>query len=509
MKVIRRLLFYVILLAGAGLLFLGARTFVFPPPDVQEDAADSRIVDETIVQREPLRVTVGATGLVQPARQLPLVFELPGTVSDIMFSEGDSVRAGDIIATLDTAELETALQTALLALQSQQITYDALTAPPRPEDIAVAQAAVDGARAALNAAYSTGTTTQQIDIASLQTELARNRLWQAQLQRDISASGTFGVDLSSLVPEGVDISQDIIDQANAALAGVLPQTGFGGTSATAGLNQAEFGVQIAESQANATANRAPNIGSVAQAQAALRTAQASLDRLLNGPNDIDIQMAVLGIQQAQVGVEQAQAALNRARIVAPFDGVIAQINLTEGEPPPSDLLSNPPVLLVDSTRLLIDVSVDETDIVDLQVGQPVELRFDALPDQTISGQVTRVNPVPLVVGSLVTYPVRVTLESTDAGVRLGMTATATVVVDELEDVLVLPNRFIRIDRATQDAFVTIEDANGAFQEVPITLGLRNETTSQIAEGLEEGDRVVLLPRGTFDPIANQTGQQPR
>jgi HlyD family secretion protein len=508
MKFIRRLFTWLIVLVGLGILFLGARTFVFPPPDSLESEGDSRIVDETVVRREPLRVTVGATGLVQPARQLPMTFQLPGNVAEIMVREGDRVQAGDVIASLDTAELETALQTALLGLQSQQITYDGLTAPPRPEDIAVAEAAVDAALASLNAAYSTGTTAQQIDIAALQTELARNRLWQAQLQRDIQASGTFGIDLSGLVPDDVEVPQDLIDQANAALSGVFPQTGLGG-NATAGLNQAEFGVQIAEAQADATANRAPNLGSVAAAQAALTTAEANLDRLLNGASETEIQMAVLGIQQAQIAVEQAQAALDRARIVAPFDGVVAWLNLTVGEPPPSDLLDEPPVLLVDDSALLIDVSIDETDIVDLAEGQTAELRFDALPDETITGQVTRVNPVPLVVGSLVTYPVRVTLDPTASAVRLGMTATATVVVDELDDVLVLPNRFIRIDRATQQAFVTVETADGNFTEVEVTLGLRNETNSQIVDGLAEGDRVVLLPRGTFDPIANQTGQRPR
>ncbi|MFN8447991.1 MAG: hypothetical protein U0521_05245 [Anaerolineae bacterium] len=105
---------------------------------------------------------------------------------------------------------------------------------------------------------------------------------------------------------------------------------------------------------------------------------------------------------------------------------------------------------------------------------------------------------PTVVGQLVTYPVRVALDSADAPVRIGMSATATVVVDELQDALIVPNRFIRIDRSTQDAFVTVPDENGRFREIPVQLGLRNELDSQITDGLEAGQVVVLLPRSSFE-----------
>jgi HlyD family secretion protein len=106
----------------------------------------------------------------------------------------------------------------------------------------------------------------------------------------------------------------------------------------------------------------------------------------------------------------------------------------------------------------------------------------------------------VVAGQLVTYPVRVTLDAGDEPIRIGMSATATIVVNEVPDALILPNRFLRIDRATQQAFVTVERSTGVFEEVPVELGLRNETESQIVEGIEAGQRVVLLPRGTFDPF---------
>ena len=79
-----------------------------------------------------------------------------------------------------------------------------------------------------------------------------------------------------------------------------------------------------------------------------------------------------------------------------------------------------------------------------------------------------------------------------------MSATATIIVDELHDVLVVPNRFIRIDRTTRQAYVTIRDENGRYTEIPVELGLRNELESQITGGLQQGQSIVLLPSSNFD-----------
>jgi HlyD family secretion protein len=162
------------------------------------------------------------------------------------------------------------------------------------------------------------------------------------------------------------------------------------------------------------------------------------------------------------------------------------------------------MLLVDTSEFYVDLGIDETDVVKLEIGQGVEFAFDALPDVDITGHVARIGASPTIIGQLVTYPVRVALDSRDEAsaqaVRVGMSVTATVIVDELQNVLIVPNRFIRIDRATQAAFVTIPNANinGRYSEIPVKLGLRNELDSQITGGLEAGQRIVLLPRSSFE-----------
>lgn len=474
----------------------------------------AEVLDRITVGRGDLSVVITATGTVLPERQVGLVFEGTGIVAEIFVRQGDTVPAGTPLARLDAPDLERAVRQAEIAVALQQTALDALTAPARPEDLAVAQAAVDAARAQLNAAFA-AVPANQADIAALQAELARNQLWQAQLQRDLAqaTSGAvgFSVDLGGLIPDQLadDIDPALIAQANAALNQALASTftlpSTAGLTAGGGqtaLTQAEFGVQIAEAQAAAAASAGPNAGTIAQANAAITAAQAQLDRLLNGPSALDVRLAQLSVQQAQLALEQARAALARMMLVAPFDGTVARLNLRVGEAPPTQ---TPAILFVDLSQLHVDLAVDETDVVRLVPGQPVVLRLDALPGVEIGGTVTRIAAVPTIVGQLVTYPVEVTIDPGDQPVRIGMSATATITVRQLNDIIVLPNRFIRIDRDTGQAFVVVETASGDFQEVQVILGERGEIESEIASGLNDGDVVVLLPRGTFDPFTGPPG----
>ena len=222
------------------------------------------------------------------------------------------------------------------------------------------------------------------------------------------------------------------------------------------------------------------------------------DQLKNGPTDLQLKIAQTQLQIATLAVKQAQMTLNRSVLVAPFDGIVAQNNLVLGEAPPQGAA----ISLIDTSSYFVDVAVDETDIVNVQTGQSVTLRLDALPDAKITAHVTRVSLTPVRAGQLVTYTVRVTLDPTTEPIRVGMTTTATIVVNQLKDVIALPNRFIRIDSVSQQAFVTVQESDTKFKDVPVTLGVRNETTSEIVSGLEIGKKVVLVPRAAFNPIGN-------
>jgi HlyD family secretion protein len=234
----------------------------------------------------------------------------------------------------------------------------------------------------------------------------------------------------------------------------------------------------------------PDLGALNSANAGRIQAQTALDRLLAGPDLADIERASIQLAQAQLALDQARAALSSIQLIAPFDGVIAQSNLIVGQLPPA---RDPAAIVIDTSTYFVDLPIDETDVVEIQPGQPVSIVLDALPGQALTGRVGRISQTPTRVGQLVTYLARVELDDTDAPLRVGMSATARVTTRSVEDALVLRNNFIRIDRSTQRAYVTVRRAAGSYEEVEVTLGARNDQFSEVLTGLSEGDIAVLLP----------------
>jgi HlyD family secretion protein len=146
--------------------------------------------------------------------------------------------------------------------------------------------------------------------------------------------------------------------------------------------------------------------------------------------------------------------------------------------------------------LLIDVSVSEVDINRISVGQEASLVFDAMPDQTYTGKVTQVSLVGVVEQGVVNF--RITLELTDADelVRPGMTAAVNLVVSEIEDVLLVPNRAVRLREGERVVYVL---RGGRPVPVSVRLGSSSDLYSQVLDGdLEEGDQILLNPPTSFE-----------
>jgi HlyD family secretion protein len=189
------------------------------------------------------------------------------------------------------------------------------------------------------------------------------------------------------------------------------------------------------------------------------------------------------VEQARTALDVAELRLERSELMAPFDGVVAVVNAKAGE-----LASNltPAVVLLDPGQFHLDVTVDEVDVAQLSIGQAVTITVDALPGLSLSGRVDRLAPTGTIVGGVVNYAARLTLDSTDASLRAGMSATAEVVVAEVRDVVLVPNWAIRRDRRTGQAYASLKVGDGLI-EAPIETGLRGEAYTEVLGGVKEGD----------------------
>jgi HlyD family secretion protein len=226
-------------------------------------------------------------------------------------------------------------------------------------------------------------------------------------------------------------------------------------------------------------------------EAQYEDAKRTYERLVDGPNPDDL-------AAAQARVDAAQATLNLAHLTAPFAGTV-----TEANPMPGDQVSVGAVAfrVDDLSSLLVDVELSEVDINSVTVGQTVTLSFDAILGQEYQGQVVKVAQAGTVVGGVVNFTVTLELINADELVKPGMTAAVNIVVKEINDAVLVPNRAVRLVDGDRVVFVMGED--GKPDKAEIRLGSSSDTMSVVIGGdLKEGDQIIL------NPTADLTGSGP-
>jgi len=408
-----------------------------------------------------LTALVGATGVVRANQSATLAFQTAGTVDTVETKTGARVRKDEVLAVLE----RTSLSANVILAQA-----DLVEAERALEDVLVsntararAELALANAEDALKDAEYRRTVQQEGYRASPETIRAA----EAKLL---------------LANDEVDHYKSLYDRASGDSEKAL---------ALVNLNAAEQRRDAALRNLNwykgkPTENdQAILDAEVAVAEAALEDARRAYERVKDGPNEDDVAVA-------QARVDAARASLELAQISAPFAGTITFVEVK-----PGDQVSPGTVAfgLADLSRLLVDVEVSEVDIDRVEVGQVASLTFDAIQDKTYQGKVTEVGQVGVAMQGVVNFEVEVELLDPDASIKPGMTAAVDIVVTELQDVLLVPNRAVRVQDGQRVVYVM---RDGQLAQVEITLGASSDTYSQILEGdLRPGDLIVLNPPLTF------------
>jgi HlyD family secretion protein len=222
---------------------------------------------------------------------------------------------------------------------------------------------------------------------------------------------------------------------------------------------------------------------LALAKAQLDDARRTVDRLKNGADPADV-------TAAKARISAAEATLVTAVIVAPFDGTV-----TQAVPTPGDEVTAGKVAfrLDDLSHLLVDVQVSEVDINTVAVGQDATLTFDAVVGRADSyhGKVVQVSQAGDTVSGVVNFVVTVELTDADQFVKPGMTAAVNIVIKEQKDVLLIPNRAVRLVNTERVVYTLV---NNKPKSVKVQLGSTDGTNSVLVSGdIKEGDPVILNP----------------
>jgi len=430
------------------------------------------------VSRGTLAATVSAAGTIAAQAQVSVQFENSGQVKAVNVKVGDQVKAGQVMASLDTAELETEAASAQAALESAQAKLAIAKQAPSASEVKAAEAALTSAQAALRAAQNeTAHLGDQVTIEKASLDDAAQRLSDAQGTYsnllEYQRSGAQGRGAPYVPPAGQEWSQE-----------------------KAALDNAQVDYQVAVANYN-LAKAEVNNSSVQSAAAQVAQATATLDSLKNTPASADVQLAELAVQTAQIALDQAKLNLTGSQLVAPFDGVVAVVSIQVGQQVSS---SAEAVTLVNLSQLEAQVDVSETDLPSIKVGQSVQVTFDALTGQTFTGTVTNVALVGTTSSGVVNYPVTIALDPTDAAIRPSMTANVSIVVEQRDNVLLVPNRAVKTS-GKQKTVTVLQD--GKSTQVAVTLGMSGDTQSEVTSGLNEGDVVVI--QQTTTTSSNQGG----
>jgi len=431
-------------------------------------ASPATELQTAVVVRGNLTATIGATGSVRAIQSATLIWQTSGTVDKVTVEVGEDVDQDQVLASLQLTSLpqnvilaQNDLQAADDALQDFYDSYGDLGIAQAQKTLADAQDALEAAQADYNNASHPGGQTN-IDQAFANMVLAKDRLDKAREDYEPYANK----------PE------NNLTRANLLIRFTQAQQEY------------DSAVRVYNSYANPSNQTGIDVASaeLALAKAQLAKAQRDYEKVLSGPT-------AQAQASAEARVAAAEATLKLATVEAPFAGTVTDAFSHEG-----DLVSAGVIAfqLDNLGHLLVDVDVSEVDINRVQIGQPATITLDAAPDTEYHGEVVAVAMAGAVDQGAVNFRVTVELSDADEFVRPGMTAGVNIVVTELQDVLLVPNRAVRIQDGKRVVYVLI---NGQLQPVAITLGASSETYSEVVGGdLQEGDTLVLNPPSfTFDP----------
>lgn len=227
---------------------------------------------------------------------------------------------------------------------------------------------------------------------------------------------------------------------------------------------------------------------------------AALAQLKAGADPLDLQSQELDVQQKQNALSDAQQNLSYYSVRAPFDGVVAQVDVIKGDSASSGTAA---VTLITSQKIA-QVALNEIDVAKVQVGQKATLTFDALPDLTVAGQVAEIDTIGTVSQGVVSYNVQISFDTQDARVKPSMGVTANIVTGVDDNVLLVPNSAVKTQG--NNSYVEVLNLPGGAsaanlstqgvtsatlpQMQPVQVGNSNDTMTEITSGLNEGDLVV-------------------
>lgn len=492
--------------------------------------------------------SITISGTIEPVTNLELSFGSTGLVNTVNVQPGQSVQAGQVMATLDTTSLEAQVSQAQATVVADQAKLNTDEAGPTPSSLQSAQAQVTNAQNALAAAKQNLANTQasnQISVTQAQTAinqmqiaLTTDQLTMIQDQQTFAnyqpkvtpatnatletvpqpstpssydlatTQNIIGVDQGyvQLDQQSLTEAQDTADANSGANANSVYSTWITAdnnaiSSAQAAMAQGNKIIndleQIQNDQNNLAATSIKNQQAIDSANQAITTDTANLTNAQNALADANqpaptsqIQSDQAALSAANHALATANQALNEAIITAPISGVVAQVNISVGHAPSAATSTSGDIVLESPNSFEVSGEISDTQIAEVSLNQQA---FVTPSGQTkpLSAKVSQITPMATITQGVATFPVNVLITQSSPDLFSGASAQVEIIVKQVSDVLTIPTSAIHTLGSLN--FVNVLQ-NGVSVRKLITVGATSGVLTEVTSGLNPGDRVILANR---------------
>jgi HlyD family secretion protein len=457
------------------------------------------------VQKETIIASVSASGQVSASNQVDISSKVSGDIISVPVSAGQKIGAGALIAQIDPGDSAYELETEKLSYQ-KLTTVDPDTLTSDQTDV---QNAYDDARVTL-ATVSSNLIDQLQNLENLYggsgyltsinytrstQERAMRESAEASYEKALEAVKKFNVTTRtiSLQSSHADIQAAIAAGYEAALESV--QATKDAKDTVYFFRSHEDNPSVADSATASVSATLSSINtslsSIISSRDATKKADDALKDLLDGPDQLDA-------RAAELSVRQKQEALDDYSIRAPFSGTLATLDVSRGDA----VSSNTKVATMISTQKIAELSLNEVDAAKIKVGDKATLTFDAIDGLTLTGKVASIDAIGTVTQGVVSYTVKIAFDSQDDRVKPGMTVNASIITDAHQDVLAVPSSAVKSQNGA--SYVLAFDpprppdvggtqgvtASTEPKQIPVTIGITDDTNVEILSGLSEGQQIV-------------------
>ncbi len=493
--------------------------------------------------------SITISGTIEPVTNLELSFGITGLVNTVNVQPGQSVKEGQVMATLDTTSLEAQVSQAQATVVADQAKLNTDEAGPTPSSLQSAQAQVTNAQNALAAAKQNLANTQaanQISVTQAQTAinqmqiaLTTDQLTMIQDQQTFAnyqpkvtpaTNATLETVPQPSTPSSYDLAttQNIIgvdqgyvqlDQRSLTEAQDTADANSGNnaanqvystwitadnnaiSSAQAAMAQGNKIIndleQIQNDQNNLTATNIKNKQAIDSANQAITTDTANLTNAQNTLADANqpattsqIQSDQAALSAANHALATANQALNEAIITAPISGVVAQVNISVGHAPSAATSTSGDIVLESPNSFEVSGEISDTQIAEVSLNQQAFVTPSG-QTQPLTAKVSQITPMATITQGVATFPVNVLITQSSPDLFSGASAQVEIIVKQVSDVLTIPTSAIHTLGSLN--FVNVLQ-NGVSVRKLITVGATSGVLTEVTSGLNPGDQVILANR---------------